>query len=85
MLDVIFVVKSPEEWHRKNLQKNRKHYSFLQYLGPRMVARIQDGMGAGVYFNTLVPWENRVGEENLIVSTFVFVGYQAGKLFAENA
>ncbi|XP_072178668.1 phosphatidate cytidylyltransferase, mitochondrial-like [Diadema setosum] len=60
MLDFIFVVDDPKEWHRKNLQSNRHHYSALGILGPRTVANIQDRLGAGVYFNTLVKCEQRL-------------------------
>ncbi|XP_014668009.1 PREDICTED: phosphatidate cytidylyltransferase, mitochondrial-like [Priapulus caudatus] len=60
MLDVIFIVKSPEQWHRKNLEENRRHYSFLKVFGPRSISRIQDGTGAVFISNTLVPWENRL-------------------------
>ncbi|XP_054752297.2 phosphatidate cytidylyltransferase, mitochondrial-like [Lytechinus pictus] len=60
MLDFIFVVDNPEEWHRKNIQENRKHYSSLAALGHDRIAAIQDRLGAGVYFNTLVECESRL-------------------------
>ncbi|XP_045179228.1 phosphatidate cytidylyltransferase, mitochondrial-like [Mercenaria mercenaria] len=60
MLDFVFVVDHPEEWHRENIDRNSKHYSFLKRLGPKTVTKIQDRYGAGIYFNTLVPFEQRL-------------------------
>ncbi|KAK7103436.1 phosphatidate cytidylyltransferase, mitochondrial-like [Littorina saxatilis] len=59
MLDLIFVVDDPHAWHNQNIQRNRGHYSFLRVFGSRAVSHVQD-LGAGVYFNTLVPFEDRV-------------------------
>ncbi|XP_056590866.1 phosphatidate cytidylyltransferase, mitochondrial isoform X1 [Triplophysa dalaica] len=60
MLDFIFAVDDPVTWHTKNLIENRKHYSLLKYLGPKQISNIQNDHGAGIYFNTLVPADNRV-------------------------
>ncbi|XP_070557533.1 phosphatidate cytidylyltransferase, mitochondrial-like isoform X3 [Ptychodera flava] len=54
MVDFVFVVDNPYEWHRKNLGMNKNHYSFLKYLGAHRVSTIQNRIGAGVYYNTLV-------------------------------
>ncbi|KAK3093251.1 hypothetical protein FSP39_013269 [Pinctada imbricata] len=54
MLDFIFVVNDPLEWHSQNLKANNSHYSFLKYLGPKAIADIQTKYGAGVYFNSKV-------------------------------
>lgn len=59
MLDFILVVDDPEAWHSVNLRKNRSHYSFLKYMGSHAIAYIQE-WGGGVYFNTMVPFENRI-------------------------
>ena len=59
MLDFIFVVKDPYDWHSKNLKMNNNHYSFLKYLTAKNVAKIQDNWGAGVYFNSKVWCEGR--------------------------
>ncbi|KAI2659534.1 Phosphatidate cytidylyltransferase, mitochondrial [Labeo rohita] len=60
MLDFVFAVDDPVTWHTMNLIENRKHYSFLKFLGPKHISSIQNDYGAGVYFNTLVSAEDRV-------------------------
>ncbi|MCJ8744469.1 hypothetical protein PDJAM_G00119090 [Pangasius djambal] len=60
MLDFVFAVDDPITWHTMNLIENRKHYSFLKYLGPKQISSIQNEYGAGVYYNTLVPSEERL-------------------------
>ncbi|KAG5835834.1 hypothetical protein ANANG_G00248210 [Anguilla anguilla] len=55
MLDFVFAVDDPVTWHTMNLLQNRKHYSFLKYLGPKQISSIQNDHGAGIYYNTLVP------------------------------
>lgn len=62
MLDFVFAVDDPITWHTMNLIENRKHYSFLKYLGPKHISSIQNEYGAGVYYNTLVPLEDRVSK-----------------------
>ncbi|KAF7249688.1 Phosphatidate cytidylyltransferase, mitochondrial [Varanus komodoensis] len=59
MLDFVFVVDDSVMWHMMNLSKNRDHYSFLKYLGPKLISNIQN-YGAGIYYNTLVPCNGRV-------------------------
>uniref|UniRef100_A0A672Q5Z6 Phosphatidate cytidylyltransferase, mitochondrial n=1 Tax=Sinocyclocheilus grahami TaxID=75366 RepID=A0A672Q5Z6_SINGR len=60
MLDFVFAVDDPVTWHTMNLLENSRHYSFLRYLGPKHISSIQTDCGAAVYFNTLVPAEERV-------------------------
>ena len=33
MLDLVFVVCDPEQWHEENLKRNRAHYSFMKWPG----------------------------------------------------
>lgn len=60
MLDFVFAVDDPVSWHTMNLMQNRSHYSFLKYLGPKQISKVQNKYGAGVYYNTLVPCEGKV-------------------------
>ncbi|XP_072454566.1 phosphatidate cytidylyltransferase, mitochondrial isoform X1 [Notamacropus eugenii] len=54
MLDFVFTVDDPVTWHSKNLQQNRSHYSFLRFCGPRIIAKVQNNYGAGIYYNTMI-------------------------------
>lgn len=60
MIDFIFVVDDPEGWHEANIERNASHYSSVRLLGPAAVARAADSVGAGVWFNTLVPLAGRL-------------------------
>jgi len=60
MIDFIFAVDEPVSWHRENMEMNSQHYSSLRWLGPKYLSRLQDGTGARVYYNTLVPCEGRL-------------------------
>lgn len=72
MLDFVFVVDNPEKWHKDNLYCNSDHYSFLKKFGSKYVVKIQEQYGARIYFNTLVPFEERlikygvIGTEHLL-------------------
>uniref|UniRef100_A0A8D0HFW7 Phosphatidate cytidylyltransferase, mitochondrial n=1 Tax=Sphenodon punctatus TaxID=8508 RepID=A0A8D0HFW7_SPHPU len=59
MLDFVFAVDDSVTWHMMNLLKNRGHYSFLKYFGPKQISTVQNH-GAGIYYNTLVPCSGRV-------------------------
>ncbi len=41
MLDLVVAVRNPIEWHRANLERNWRHYSFLRYLGAERLGQIQ--------------------------------------------
>ncbi|PSC75437.1 copper-transporting ATPase chloroplastic [Micractinium conductrix] len=56
MLDFIFAVDDPVAWHTENLRRHAAHYSFLRHLGPAAMTAVAERLGAGLYFNTLVPW-----------------------------
>lgn len=54
MIDFIFGVSYSQHWHSLNLQEHRQHYSSLGSLGSYAVSKIQDSIGAGVYFNPYI-------------------------------
>ncbi|GIY18506.1 hypothetical protein CDAR_527561 [Caerostris darwini] len=60
MIDFIFCVDNPLEWHKDNMKINHKHYSFLKYGGADFVKNIQVNFGAKMYFNSLVEVENKL-------------------------
>ncbi|XP_067855212.1 phosphatidate cytidylyltransferase, mitochondrial isoform X1 [Heptranchias perlo] len=60
MLDFVFAVDDPVTWHTMNIMKNPRHYSFLRFFGPKHVSKIQNNYGAGIYYNTLVPCDDRI-------------------------
>ncbi|XP_038069086.1 phosphatidate cytidylyltransferase, mitochondrial-like [Patiria miniata] len=60
MIDFIFVVNDAADWHAQNLRRNPHHYSSLRHLGAEKIVRIQDEIGAGVYYNTLVRCEDKL-------------------------
>ncbi|NWX66653.1 TAM41 protein, partial [Promerops cafer] len=59
MLDFVFAVDDAVTWHMTNLLKNKSHYSFLKFFGPKKISTIQR-YGAGIYYNTLVPCNGRM-------------------------
>ena len=61
MTDFIIGVNSAEAWHTENLASHPGHYSGLARLaGAARVTRWQQETGAKFYFNTLVPWRDKV-------------------------
>lgn len=58
MVDIILVVKDSEEFHSENLIRNSDHYSFLKYLGPIGLKKVQEDYGSKMYFNTLIPLDD---------------------------
>ena len=59
MLACCMQVESPHEWHRQNIAAHPSHYSFLRWLGANTVGQVQEKLGSGVYYNTLVTWDDR--------------------------
>jgi translocator assembly and maintenance protein 41 len=53
-IDYIFGVSHTQHFHSLNLRDHRDHYSFLGSLGSYAVSKVQDNMGAGVYYNPYV-------------------------------
>ncbi|KIV94769.1 hypothetical protein PV10_02501 [Exophiala mesophila] len=54
MIDFIFGVSYSQHWHSLNLSEHRDHYSGVGSLGSYAVSKLQDSIGAGVYFNPYI-------------------------------
>lgn len=54
MIDIIVCVDDAHKFHAENLRKNPKDYSWMKYLGKRIISEYQE-YAACVYFNTLIP------------------------------
>lgn len=54
MIDLVLCVDDAFEWHKQNLKKNPRDYSWMRYLGSRIIGEYQE-YAAGVYCNTLIP------------------------------
>ncbi|KAG5673328.1 hypothetical protein PVAND_003388 [Polypedilum vanderplanki] len=64
MLDLMFVVENPHQWHSQNISQNPCHYSFMRQLGGNCIARFQENYAARVYCNTLIPIKD---EKNIMI------------------
>ena len=62
MLDFVFVLDNARKWHEDNMYSKHHphHYSAIRWFGTRALVSLQDKLGAGVYYNTLVPMEGRM-------------------------
>lgn len=75
MVDFIFGVSHPQHWHSLNIQANPHHYSVLGKLGSKAVATMQEGFGAGVYFNPFVEVNGMVRRSlSVPLSFWLFIG-----------
>lgn len=54
IIDFIFGVSFTQHWHSINLHDHPDHYSALRRLGSYPISKIQDSIGAGVYFNPYI-------------------------------
>jgi translocator assembly and maintenance protein 41 len=67
MIDMIFVVSDPKQWHNANLKLNSDHYALpMRWLGGRSVSCVQ---GDGVYFNPFVRLGDNVVTTEALRST----------------
>lgn len=62
MLDFVFVLDNARKWHEDNMysKHHQHHYSAMRCFGSKALVSLQDKLGAGVYYNTLVPLEGRM-------------------------
>ena len=54
MIDFIFAVNDPLEWHTINKLFNADHYSSIIPMSGESIANIQDNYGAKIWYNTLI-------------------------------
>ncbi len=55
MVDLLFVVREPVDWHTANMSRNPHHYAKpMSMLGPSAVQWASQNIGSGVYFNAMV-------------------------------
>lgn len=89
MIDMVFCVDQPLQWHAHNLRANPTHYSGLGRLcGATGINHYQNAIGAKVYCNTLVPLDNGQMVKYGVISTQSLVEdlqnwrylYMAGRL-----
>lgn len=66
MIDLMFVVENPYQWHAQNVLQNPSHYSFMRHLGSNIIAQFQENYAAGVYCNTLIPIKDERNNSLLI-------------------
>jgi mitochondrial translocator assembly and maintenance protein 41 len=58
MIDFIFGTPSTQEWHKNNLQNNKKDYSFMvKIFGSKFINYLQN-TGAKIYYNPYVQFQN---------------------------
>lgn len=87
MIDLILCVDDAFDWHKQNLKLNPKDYSLLRLFGPKFIAEYQD-YAAGVYFNTLIPIDDKCTIKYGVIQTTDLCGdlhhwsdlYVAGRL-----
>lgn len=54
MIDLVLCVDDPLEWHKQNLKQNPRDYSWMRFLGSKVIGEYQE-YATGVYCNTLIP------------------------------
>lgn len=70
MIDMVFCVDHPLQWHADNLRANPTHYSGLGRLcGASGINHYQNGFGAKIYCNTLVSLDNGQMVKYGVIST----------------
>ena len=87
MVDLMLVVRDSAAFHRANLESNPGHYSWLMRTAQEGLRQRVQNSGAGVFFNTKVPFAGRRAKYG-IVEEGVFVNdclhwdtlYVAGRL-----
>lgn len=68
MIDLIVCVDNAYEWHDQNLKKNPNDYSWMRYLGSKLIGEYQE-YAAGVYCNTLIPIDKNITIKYGVIQT----------------
>ncbi|ORX83678.1 mitochondrial matrix Mmp37 [Anaeromyces robustus] len=60
LVDYVFAVNDPLEWHKINFEQFQQHYSGLGKMShsSKILSTIQEDYGAKIYYNTFVEMEN---------------------------
>ncbi|KAF2642516.1 mitochondrial import protein-like protein mmp37 [Massarina eburnea CBS 473.64] len=54
VIDFVLATRFSQHFHSLNLREHRDHYSFVGSMGSAVVSHVQEGYGAGVYFNPYI-------------------------------
>lgn len=58
MVDLVFGVNSPTEWHERNIARNPGDYAAsMRWAGPERITQLQR-MGPGIFYNTFVDFQD---------------------------
>ena len=58
MTDLLFLVKNTRDFHKENLNINKKHYSTISSIFREDFITKVNSMGTGVYFNPMISLED---------------------------
>lgn len=73
VFDFIIVVDDSYTWHHQNIEQNKKHYSSLALkLGCKRIVKLQEQYGAGIYYNSLIPFEDKIIKYGVISTKVLF-------------
>ncbi len=67
MVDLLFVVREPVDWHTANISMNPHHYAMpMSMFGPSAIHWASQNIGSGVYFNAMIDLPARgIGSKGL--------------------
>ncbi|KII72492.1 Phosphatidate cytidylyltransferase, mitochondrial [Thelohanellus kitauei] len=66
MIDIIIVVKSPKDFHARNIERNPDDYSCLKNFGSSFINTVFHETSSGLYFNPYVKYKNNVFKYGLM-------------------
>lgn len=68
MIDLVLCVDDATEWHKQNLKQNPRDYSWMRFLGAKVIGEYQE-YAAGVYCNTLIPIDKHITIKYGVIKT----------------